>query len=98
MEGTHHQPSAMHVLQVYRALVFADLHGSQTLDYYQWKELERQIELVRRRLLRGDVFTDTLWDDESPRLLALLDPVQRPLVQEFLEKLVKVEMENDEIE
>ena len=83
--------TAAQVLASFLALVFADLHISQPLDWGRWKLLERQIEQVRGRSMGDGSSTGTLWDHRGPGVEALLNPVLRPMVEEFLHKMVLME-------
>ena len=92
------EPTARQVLKEFQVLVFVDLYTTQELSYNRWKHLERTIERVRRRLMTCREAMNTLWDSDGPELEALLNPVLRPLVEEFLKKMVQVEEEGMSME
>lgn len=83
--------TAIQVLAQFRASVFADLCTSQLLEYHQWKRLAEQIEQVRQRVVSPLNPTESLWDERGPELRMLLNPVFRPLIEEFLQRMVQME-------
>ena len=85
--------TAAQVLASFLTLVFADLHISQPLDWGRWKLLEGRIEQVRGRSMGDGRSTGTLWDHRGPGVEALLNPVLRPMVEEFLHNMVLIERE-----
>ena len=102
--------TAAQVLAFYLTLMFADMHVSQPLDWDQWRLLKNHIEQVRRRVVDNGSNTGTLcnhqgpdfegwsgsmWDHRGPGLLALLNPLMRPLIENFLRKMVLLERERE---
>ena len=85
--------TAAQVQTTFKALQLADLQTSQPPDYHQWRRLQRDIEGVRQRLVHPCDAMGTLWDHRGPGITALLNPVLRPLIDDFLQKLVQTDIE-----
>ena len=84
--------TATRVLNSFRGMQLADIHTSQPLDYDQWNHLAARIEGVRRRIMSNcSRCMGTCWDEQGPDLHALINPISRPLVNEYLHKLVQLE-------
>lgn len=89
--------SAEACLSKFRRLKYADLNLNH-MDIGEWDFLDRQIEVVRVRLAsRSHGLFHDLWSVSSPGVRALLDPVMRPIVEDFLGGMVEVERKERDV-